>query len=71
MLCPWQFVFKPRAAKNQSSEEKDINNNVEKNGKIHGLENDDAELYDLSKKRIEMPPIKTSAKASDGREVCF
>lgn len=36
MLCPWQFAFKPRAAKKQSSEEKDINNNVEKNRKIHG-----------------------------------
>uniref|UniRef100_A0A8B9CEE0 Nitric oxide synthase n=1 Tax=Anser brachyrhynchus TaxID=132585 RepID=A0A8B9CEE0_9AVES len=28
MLCPWQFAFKPHAAKNQSSKEKDINNNV-------------------------------------------
>lgn len=36
MLCPWRFVFKSHAAKNQSSEEKDINNNVEKNGEIHG-----------------------------------
>uniref|UniRef100_A0A8B9CEN0 Nitric oxide synthase n=1 Tax=Anser brachyrhynchus TaxID=132585 RepID=A0A8B9CEN0_9AVES len=38
MLCPWQFAFKPHAAKNQSSKEKDINNNVEKDMKIHGSE---------------------------------
>ncbi|NXE54225.1 NOS2 protein, partial [Casuarius casuarius] len=62
MLCPWQFVFKPHAAKSQSSEEKDINNNVEKNMKVHGLAKDDAKLYDLSKKKIEMPPIITSAE---------
>jgi len=35
MLCPWQFAFKPHAVKNQSSEEKDINNNVEKDVKVH------------------------------------
>uniref|UniRef100_A0A8C2UBV6 Nitric oxide synthase n=1 Tax=Coturnix japonica TaxID=93934 RepID=A0A8C2UBV6_COTJA len=37
MLCPWQFAFKPRVIKNQPSEEKDINNNVEKDTKVHGL----------------------------------
>ncbi|XP_062448133.1 nitric oxide synthase, inducible [Rhea pennata] len=62
MLCPWQFVFKPHAAKNQFSEQKDINNNVEKNIKVHGLAKDDAKLYDLSKKKIEMPPVITSAE---------
>ncbi|NXG34768.1 NOS2 protein, partial [Dromaius novaehollandiae] len=62
MLCPWQFVFKPHAAKSQSSEEKDINNNVEKNMKVHGLAKDDAKFYDLRKKKIEMPPIITSAE---------
>ncbi|KAM4648409.1 nitric oxide synthase, inducible isoform 1-T2 [Amazona ochrocephala] len=65
MLCPWQFAFRPRAAKSQPSAEKDINNNIDR--KSHGLENYDAKLYDLSKKRIEMPPV-TSAKATDGRE---
>ncbi|KAM8991495.1 nitric oxide synthase, inducible isoform 1-T5 [Ara ararauna] len=65
MLCPWQFAFRPRAAKSQPSAEKDINNNVDR--KSHCLENDDAKLYDLGKKRIEMPPV-TSAKATDGRE---
>ncbi|KAM9370506.1 nitric oxide synthase, inducible [Phaethornis superciliosus] len=68
MLCPWQFVFKPRAAKSQSSREKDVNNNVEKNGKIHDLGNNDAKLYDLKKKQIETAPIRTSAKDSGGRE---
>uniref|UniRef100_A0A8C5NQL2 Nitric oxide synthase n=1 Tax=Junco hyemalis TaxID=40217 RepID=A0A8C5NQL2_JUNHY len=28
MLCPWQFVFKSRAARSQYPREKDINNNV-------------------------------------------
>ncbi|NXN99780.1 NOS2 protein, partial [Rhinopomastus cyanomelas] len=37
MLCPWQFVFKPRAAKTRPSEEKDVNNNVEKHRKIRGF----------------------------------
>uniref|UniRef100_A0A8B9GEZ8 Nitric oxide synthase n=1 Tax=Amazona collaria TaxID=241587 RepID=A0A8B9GEZ8_9PSIT len=34
MLCPWQFAFRPRAAKSQPSAEKDINNNVDR--KSHG-----------------------------------
>ncbi|NWV28478.1 NOS2 protein, partial [Origma solitaria] len=68
MLCPWQFVFKPRGAKGQHPREKDINNNVEKNRKIHGSEKDDAKLHDPSKKQMEMPPIITSAKASEGGE---
>ncbi|XP_035416782.1 nitric oxide synthase, inducible [Cygnus atratus] len=62
MLCPWQFAFKPHAAKNQSSKEKDINNNVEKDMKIHGLVKDDAKLHDLIKKQKEKPPIVTSAE---------
>ncbi|NXL89390.1 NOS2 protein, partial [Alectura lathami] len=62
MLCPWQFVFKPRAAKNQSSEEKDINNNVEKNMKIHGLVKDDDKLHDLCTKQTETSPIMASAE---------
>ncbi|NWI98612.1 NOS2 protein, partial [Crypturellus undulatus] len=61
MLCPWQFVFKPPAAKNQSSEEKDINNNVEKNMKGLSFAKDDAKLYEPSKK-IQMPPVVTSAE---------
>lgn len=36
MLCPWQFAFKPHAAKNRSSKVTDINNNVEKDMKING-----------------------------------
>uniref|UniRef100_A0A8V5HJ32 Nitric oxide synthase n=1 Tax=Melopsittacus undulatus TaxID=13146 RepID=A0A8V5HJ32_MELUD len=59
MLCPWQFAFRSRAAKSPFSAEKDINNNVDR--KSHGLENDDAKIYDLNKKWIEMPPV-TSAK---------
>ncbi|XP_042735532.1 nitric oxide synthase, inducible [Lagopus leucura] len=62
MLCPWQFVFKPRVVKNQSSEEKDINNNVEKDTKFHGFVKDDAKLHSISKKQIEMSPISTSAE---------
>ncbi|NXA50878.1 NOS2 protein, partial [Nothocercus julius] len=61
MLCPWQFVFKPPATKNQSSEEKDINNNVEKNMKVLGFAKDDAKLHELSKK-IQMLPVVTSAE---------
>ncbi|NXV83388.1 NOS2 protein, partial [Atlantisia rogersi] len=57
MLCPWQFVFRPRAAKNESSKEKDINNNMEKTQKIHGLESDDAKSYDPSKKQIQIAPV--------------
>ncbi|KAK2525340.1 nitric oxide synthase, inducible isoform X1 [Columba livia] len=68
MMCPWQFVFKPRAAKNRFSEEQDINNNVEKHWTIHGLENDDTKLCDVDKKQTEMPPAPSSAKAGDGRE---
>ncbi|NXU10346.1 NOS2 protein, partial [Pardalotus punctatus] len=68
MLCPWQFVFKPRGAKSQYPREKDINNNVEKNRKIHGSEKDDAKLHDPSKTQMEMPPMETSAKASEGGE---
>ncbi|XP_010400579.1 nitric oxide synthase, inducible isoform X2 [Corvus cornix cornix] len=68
MLCPWQFVFKPRAAKSQYPREKDINNNVEKNRKIHGSEKEDAKLYGPSKKQMERLPIVTSAKASEGGE---
>ncbi|XP_063002916.1 nitric oxide synthase, inducible [Elgaria multicarinata webbii] len=30
MMCPWQLLFKPQAGKNESQEEKDINNNMEK-----------------------------------------
>ncbi|XP_042686372.1 nitric oxide synthase, inducible [Centrocercus urophasianus] len=62
MLCPWQFAFKPRVVKNQSSEEKDINNNVEKDTKFHGFVKDDAKLHSISKKQIEMSPIITSAE---------
>ncbi|XP_048822686.1 nitric oxide synthase, inducible [Lagopus muta] len=62
MLCPWQFAFKPRVIKNQSSEEKDINNNVEKDTKFHGFVKDDAKLHSISKKQIEMSPIITSAE---------
>ncbi|XP_052545039.1 nitric oxide synthase, inducible [Tympanuchus pallidicinctus] len=62
MLCPWQFAFKPRVAKNQSSEEKDINNNVEKDTKFHGFVKDDAKLHSISKKQIEMSPVITSAE---------
>ncbi|NWU89997.1 NOS2 protein, partial [Upupa epops] len=36
MLCPWQFVFKPRAAKTQPPEDKDVNNNLERSRKIRG-----------------------------------
>ncbi|KAM8797256.1 nitric oxide synthase, inducible [Eudromia elegans] len=61
MLCPWQFVFKPPAAKNQSSEEKDINNNVEKHMKVLGFAEDDAKLLEPSK-RIQTPPVITSAE---------
>ncbi|NWQ82251.1 NOS2 protein, partial [Columbina picui] len=68
MMCPWQFMFKPRAAKNGFSEEQDINNNVEKHWKINGLENDDTKSCDMNKKQTEMPPIPSSAKAGDGRE---
>uniref|UniRef100_A0A8D2LUB9 Nitric oxide synthase n=1 Tax=Varanus komodoensis TaxID=61221 RepID=A0A8D2LUB9_VARKO len=31
MMCPWQLLFKPQTGKNESQEEKDINNNMEKN----------------------------------------
>ncbi|NXA04756.1 NOS2 protein, partial [Sapayoa aenigma] len=68
MLCPWQFVFKSHAAKSQYPREKDINNNVEKNGKIRGLEKDDAKLCDPSKKQVKMMPVVTSAKASEEEE---
>lgn len=36
MLCPWHFVFKSHGAKSRNPKEKDVNNNVEKNKKIHG-----------------------------------
>uniref|UniRef100_A0A8C5TKU7 Nitric oxide synthase n=1 Tax=Malurus cyaneus samueli TaxID=2593467 RepID=A0A8C5TKU7_9PASS len=62
MLCPWQFVFKPRGAKSQSPKEKDINNNVERNRKIHGSEKDDAKLHDADKKQMEIQPVVTLAK---------
>ncbi|NWZ40315.1 NOS2 protein, partial [Brachypodius atriceps] len=68
MLCPWQFVFKSHAAKSHYPKEKDINNNVEKNRKIHGSEKDDAKLHDPSKKQMERPPMITSAKPSEGGE---
>ncbi|NXM79089.1 NOS2 protein, partial [Serilophus lunatus] len=61
MLCPWQFVFKSRAAKSQYPGEKDINNNVEKNRKIHGLEKDGAKPRDPSKTQVEMLPAVTKA----------
>ncbi|XP_039576696.1 nitric oxide synthase, inducible [Passer montanus] len=66
MLCPWQFVFKSRAARSQYPREKDINNNVEKNRKIHGSEKDDAKLHNPSKKQMERLPVITSAKPSEG-----
>ncbi|NXD23279.1 NOS2 protein, partial [Spelaeornis formosus] len=69
MLCPWQFVFKPRAGKSQYPRETDINNNVEKNRKIHGSGKDDAKLHGPSKKQMERPPVLTSAKASEQGEV--
>nr|XP_027327526.2 nitric oxide synthase, inducible isoform X1 [Anas platyrhynchos]XP_038021538.1 nitric oxide synthase, inducible isoform X1 [Anas platyrhynchos] len=62
MLCPWQFAFKPHAAKNRSSKVTDINNNVEKDMKINGLVKDDAKLHDLIKKQKEKLPIVTSAE---------
>ncbi|NXW68045.1 NOS2 protein, partial [Hirundo rustica] len=68
MLCPWQFVFKSHAAKSRYPREKDINNNVEKNRKIHGSGKDDAKLHDPSKKQMEKPPIVTSAMPSEGGE---
>ncbi|KAL2297502.1 hypothetical protein Nmel_016809 [Mimus melanotis] len=68
MLCPWQFVFKSHPAKSRYPREKDINNNVEKNRKIHGSEKDDAKLHGPSKKQMERPPMITSAKASEGGE---
>ncbi|OXB79097.1 UNVERIFIED_CONTAM: hypothetical protein H355_005973 [Colinus virginianus] len=67
MLCPWQFAFKPRAVKNQSSEEKDINNNVEKDTKLHSFVKDDAKLLSLSKKQTEMSPTVTSAEVINCR----
>ncbi|KAF2973584.1 hypothetical protein EK904_003990 [Melospiza melodia maxima] len=70
MLCPWQFVFKSRAARSQYPREKDINNNVEKNRKIHGSEKDDAKLQNPSKKQMERLPVITSVKPSEGGEVC-
>uniref|UniRef100_A0A8C5JFF3 Nitric oxide synthase n=1 Tax=Junco hyemalis TaxID=40217 RepID=A0A8C5JFF3_JUNHY len=69
MLCPWQFVFKSRAARSQYPREKDINNNVEKNRNIHGSEKDDAKLQNPSKKQMERLPVITSAKPSEGEEV--
>uniref|UniRef100_A0A8C4VBK9 Nitric oxide synthase n=1 Tax=Falco tinnunculus TaxID=100819 RepID=A0A8C4VBK9_FALTI len=60
MLCPWQFVFKTRAAKNESSEEKDINNNVEKDRKIHGSE--DMMYFHLSS---DQNPPPNGVKASN------
>ncbi|NWI87775.1 NOS2 protein, partial [Pitta sordida] len=65
MLCPWQFVFKPRAAKSQYPGEKDINNNVEKHRRIRGLRKDDAKLHDPSKRQVEVPPPVTPAKAGE------
>lgn len=38
---------------------------------FQSLENDDARLHGVSKNQIEVPPLVTSAKAGDGREVCF
>ncbi|NXR46173.1 NOS2 protein, partial [Hippolais icterina] len=68
MLCPWHYVFKSHGAKSRFPKEKDINNNVEKNRKTHGLEKNDAKLPDPSKKQMERPPIVTSAKPSEGGE---
>ncbi|POI35892.1 hypothetical protein CIB84_000355 [Bambusicola thoracicus] len=67
MLCPWQFAFKPRVVKNQSSEERDINNNVEKDVKVHSFVKDDAKLHSLSKKQMKMSPIITSAEVINCR----
>ncbi|XP_019401132.1 PREDICTED: nitric oxide synthase, inducible [Crocodylus porosus] len=61
MLCPWQFAFKTQASKNQSFEEKDVNNNVEKAAmNDHSLMKEDAN--NLSKKQNEMPYVKTAAE---------
>uniref|UniRef100_A0A8B9Q262 Nitric oxide synthase n=1 Tax=Apteryx owenii TaxID=8824 RepID=A0A8B9Q262_APTOW len=69
MLCPWQFVFKPRAAKNQSSEEKDINNNVEKNMTVHGFKifnksEDSVYFYLFSVQKPPQNGIKASNQVS-------
>ncbi|NXG42365.1 NOS2 protein, partial [Psilopogon haemacephalus] len=57
MLCPWQFVFKPRPAKSKFSQEKDLNNNLGKNMKINGLGSSDGKFPEQNKQQLEMPPM--------------
>uniref|UniRef100_A0A8C2U7X5 Nitric oxide synthase n=1 Tax=Coturnix japonica TaxID=93934 RepID=A0A8C2U7X5_COTJA len=63
MLCPWQFAFKPRVIKNQPSEEKDINNNVEKDTKVHGCE-DSLYFYLFYGQKPPQNGIKASSQIS-------
>ncbi|NXQ29608.1 NOS2 protein, partial [Alaudala cheleensis] len=68
MLCPWQFMFKSHAAKSQYPREKDINNNVEKNRKIHGrifnMSEDSMHFYLFSAQNLPPNDIKVSNQIS-------